>query len=91
MTKWTGIITLSFLAFLICWIWFPFFPSAELAFAMMGLSVALMTFYLMWRTKLVVGGGSYEYSEDDHIEAAITLFSLPMEGGFCDEAKPTEA
>lgn len=96
MTKWTWVISVSFLAFLICWIWFPWFPSEALAFSIMGLAVAILTFYLMLSksdlsvflatenselkilikgTKMVVGGGSYEYDMDEHLDAAISLHS----------------
>ena len=50
MTKWTWLISVSFLAFLICWIWFPWVEyDAQIAlyFSIMGLSVAILTFYLM--------------------------------------------
>jgi len=48
MTKWTGMISIATLAFLITWIWFPFFPSEALYFAMMGLAVAIMTLFMMY-------------------------------------------
>ena len=93
MTKWTWLISISFLAFLICWIWFPWVEyDAQIAlyFSIMGLSVAILTFYLMLSkfcpvfhdlqfltigTKMVVGGGSYEYDMDEYLDAAISLHS----------------
>jgi len=53
---------------------FIFFWSDALQVVYGGIGVTIFTIFLAIDTKMVLGGGKYEYGEDDYIFACLNLY-----------------
>jgi len=74
ITRFTHILFLLPFAFMFTWLWFPIFGGDAGYYTWMSLAVAMMTGFLAWDTKVILGGGRYELGPDQHIEAVVQLY-----------------
>jgi len=74
-TKLLPAVSVVFLGWIFCcffFIWIPWTEAMVIVYAAIG--VTFFTIFLAIDTKLVLGGGKYEYGPDDYIFAALNLY-----------------